>query len=174
MYNNVYNMNEDVEDRLWIHNFQMKYATFLELVEVLRPYIQHQHTRYIEALLVTKAIAMVLHKLAKCLDDVEVDKIYACGSSIVYKYTLLICDALADEDKLLKTYISLPSGARLANIIAGFYNIMRLPNMCGAIYKTHCKLNRKPPQSFIPSNYWCRHYIYNVLLQDVCDSEKIF
>ena len=117
---------------------------------------------------------MVLHKLAKCLDNVEVGKIFACGSSIVYRYTLLMCHALADKSKLLKTYISLPLGARLANIIAAFYNITRLPNMCGAIDKTHCKLNRKPPQSFIPSDYCCRHYIYNVLLQDVCDSEKIF
>ena len=39
MYNNVYNMNEDVEDRIWIHNFQMKYATFLELVEVFLGHI---------------------------------------------------------------------------------------------------------------------------------------
>ena len=65
MYNNVYNMNEGERDRLWIRDFRMKYATFLELVEVLRPYIQHQHTRYIEALPVTKAAAMVLYKLAK-------------------------------------------------------------------------------------------------------------
>ena len=64
MYNNAYNMSKGVRDRLWICDFRMKYATFLELVEVLRPYIQHQHTRYREALPVTKAIAMVLHKLA--------------------------------------------------------------------------------------------------------------
>jgi hypothetical protein len=59
--NNVYNMNEGVRDRLWIHDFRMKHATFLELVEVLRPYIQHQHTRYREPLPVTKPVAMVLH-----------------------------------------------------------------------------------------------------------------
>jgi hypothetical protein len=92
----------------------------------------------------------------------------------VYKYTLLICHALADKDNLLKTYISLPSGARLANIIACFHNITGLPNMCGAINGTHCKLNLKPPQSFTPGDYWCRHDIYSVLLQGVCDSEKIF
>ena len=61
IYNNVYNMNEGVRDRLWIRDFRMKYATFLELVEVLRPYIQHQHTRYREPLPVTKPVAMVLH-----------------------------------------------------------------------------------------------------------------
>ena len=174
MYNNVYNMNEGVRDRLWIRDFRMKYATFLELVAVLRPYIQHQDTRYREALPITKAVAMVLHKLAKGLDNVEVGEIFACGSSTVYKYTLLICHALADKDKLLKTYISLPSGVRLANIIASFHNITRPPNICGAIDGTHCQLNRKPPQSFTPGDYWCRHDIYNDLLQGVCDSEKIF
>ena len=51
----------------------------------------------------------------------------------MYKYTLLICHALADKDKLLKFYISIPSGARLANIIVGFHNITGLPNMRGAI-----------------------------------------
>ena len=127
MYNNVYNMNEGVRDRL-----------------------------------------------AKGLDNVEVGEIFECRSSIVYKYTLLICHASANKDKLLKTYISLHSGARLVNIIADFHNITGLPNMCGAIDGTHCKLNRKPPQSFTPGDYWCRHDIYSIPLQGVCDSEKIF
>ena len=55
-------MNEGARDILWIRDTRMKYATFLELVEVLRPYIQHQHTRYREALSVTKAVAIVIHK----------------------------------------------------------------------------------------------------------------
>ena len=67
MYNNVYNMNEGVRDTLWICDFRMKYATFLELVEVLRPYIQHQHTRYKEAFPLTKELAIILHKLEKVL-----------------------------------------------------------------------------------------------------------
>jgi hypothetical protein len=71
----------------------------------------------------------------------------------MYKCTLLICHALAHKDILLKTYISLPSGARLANIIASFHNITGLPNMCGAIDGTHCKLNEKPSKSFIPGDY---------------------
>ena len=60
---------------------------------------------------------MVLHKLAKGLDNVEVGEIFACGSFTEYKYTLLICHALANKDKLLKNYITIPSGARLVNII---------------------------------------------------------
>ena len=106
MYNNVYNMNEGVMDRLWIRDFRMKYATFLELVKLLRLYIEHQHTRYREALPVIKAVAMVLlHKLAKDLVNVEVGKIFACEGS-VYKYTLLVCHALADREKLLKKNIN--------------------------------------------------------------------
>ena len=81
--------------------------------------------------------------------------------STVYKYILLICHALAHKDKLLKTYISLPSGARLANIIASFHNITRLPNMSGAIDGIHCKLNEKPPKSFIMGDY-CVNMIFIV------------
>ena len=44
MYNNIYSMNDDMRDKLWICDFRMKYATFLELIKLLRPYIQHQYT----------------------------------------------------------------------------------------------------------------------------------
>ena len=88
---------------------------------------------------------MVLNKLAKGLNNVEVGEIFACGGSIMYKYILLVCHALADRDKLLKKNISIPTCARLANIIVDFHNITGLPDMCGAIYGTHCKLHRKPP-----------------------------
>ena len=54
MYNNVCNMNESVRDRLWIRDFRMKYAIFLELVMFLRPYIEHQHAQYMEALMFQK------------------------------------------------------------------------------------------------------------------------
>jgi len=90
MYNDVYDMNESVRDGLWIRDFRMKYTTFLELVELLRSYIQHQNTQYREALTVTKAVAMVLHKLAKDLDNVGVGEIFACGNFIVFKYSNIL------------------------------------------------------------------------------------
>lgn len=89
----------------------------------------------------------------------------------VYKYTLLICHALVDKDKLLRNYISIPSCARVANVIVASHNVTGLPNMCGAINNIHCKLYREPSQSFILGDYWCRHYIYSVLLQGICDNE---
>lgn len=46
--------------------------------------------------------------------------------------------------------------------------------MCGAIDNTHCNLYRKPTQSLILDHYWCKHNIYNLLPQSICDSEKIF
>ena len=94
--------------------------------------------------------------------------------SIVHKYALFICHALVDKDKMLKKKVCIPSGARLANILACFHNIIGLLNMCGAIDGTHYKLYRKSPQSFIPRDYWCRHDICSVLLQGVCDIEKLF
>ena len=79
-----------------------KYTTFLELVELVRPYIEHQHTRYIISFHVTKVVIMVLRKLTKSLDDVEVGETFACMYSIVYKCILLVCHAFADRVKLLK------------------------------------------------------------------------
>lgn len=99
-----------------------------------------------------KVVAMVLHKLEKNLHNMEVGKIFACRGSTVYKYTLLKCHPLADKDKLLRSYINIPLGFRLANIIASFHNT-GLSNMCGAIDETHWTLHHKPPQLFIPGNY---------------------
>ena len=80
-------------------DFRMKYATFLELVELWRPYIEHQHTRYPKTLHVTKVVAIVLNKFVKGLNNVEVGEIFAGGGSTVYKHTLLVCHALADRIK---------------------------------------------------------------------------
>jgi hypothetical protein len=52
-------------------------------------------------------------------DNVDVGDIFACGGSIVYKYTLLIFHALADKNKLLRNYISIFSGARLQISLQG-------------------------------------------------------
>ena len=95
----------------------------------------------------------------------ELSEIFACGGFIVHKYIWLICHALAEKDELLRNYISIILGARLANVIAGFHNVIGLLKfMCGVIVGTHCKLYRKPPQPLIRGDYWGRYDICNILI----------
>lgn len=80
----------------------------------------------------TKIVAMVLYKLAKGVDYVELDFLFAHGSSTMYKFTLLVFHVLVHKDKVVKIHISISLGVRLANVIEGFHNITSEPNMCAA------------------------------------------
>lgn len=71
--------------------------------------------------------------------------------------------------------MSIPSGARLASTIAKFEDMTDIPNICGAIDGTHIKLWRKPRLQDVPKFYWNEYYkFYSVLLQGVCDADKVF
>jgi hypothetical protein len=82
----------------------MKYNIFVKLCDILKPYIEHQDTNYRDAVSVQKAIAMVLHKLAYGLKNCIVRNKFGVGKSTVLKYLLLICNVLADKDKLYPIY----------------------------------------------------------------------
>lgn len=161
-------------DAKWLENYRMSYMTFEELVEQLRPYIEHQNTKWREAVPVDKAVAMVLFRLAHGHAPKFVGRFYGLGGSTVIKYTNLIIDALSDQNKLLSKHIQIPSGQRLKRIIADFRAGTGIDNMCGAIDGSHIKLYRKPPFWAIPADYWCRHDFHSVLLQGICDYKRIF
>jgi hypothetical protein len=48
------------------------------------------------------------------------------GSTIVFKYTRLVCKTLGDKDKLYSRDIKIAGGARLQQIIKGFF---KTPNI---------------------------------------------
>jgi hypothetical protein len=114
--------------------------TFEELVEELRPYIEHHDSKWRKVIEVDKAVAMVLFRLAYGHAPKHVGRFYGVGGSTVVKYTNLIVDALSDPVKLLHKHIQVPSGARLKRIIADFKSGTGMDNMCGAVDGSHIKL----------------------------------
>jgi hypothetical protein len=150
------------------------YSTYKELVEELTPYIKQQDTRWRKAINAHKAVAMVLFRLATGYAPKHVGRFYGVGGSIVIKYTNLIVDALSSADKLRNRYIYIPSTTQLKEIIAQFKNGTGLDNIADAIDGTHIKLFRKPANHQVPTNFWCRHDIHSILLQGICDYDKIF
>jgi hypothetical protein len=100
---------------------------------------------------------------------------FGLGKTTVLKYLMLICNALADKDKLYPHFIAIPSsGRRLKDIIRGFHRITKLPQICGAIDGSHVKLYKKPPTKYILADYCCRHDVHTILLQGICDSNRKF
>jgi hypothetical protein len=162
-------------DSKWVEYYRMPYGTYLNLVEELRPYMEQENTRFREAIPVMKSVAMVLYRLAKGYAPKDVADKFGVGTTTMHNYTHLMYSALADPDKLLKKYIQVPSGDRLRRIIARFEDVTGgIDNTCGAIDGSHIKLARKPENRYVPGEYWCRHDFHSILLQGVCDADKLF
>ena len=151
-----------MRDEVWFMDFRMKYNTFVKLCDLLKPYIEHRDTNYRDAIPVQKAVAMVLHKLAHAGTNKNVGNMFGVGKTTVLKYLMLICNALADKDKLYPQFIALPTSRILKDIIRGFHRVTKLPQICGVIDGSHVKLYRKPPTKYTPAYYWCRDDVHTV------------
>jgi hypothetical protein len=162
----VWKMSPALLDEKWMENYRMSYSTYEELVEELTPYIKQQDSRWRKAINAHKAVAMVLFRLATGYALKHVGRFYGVGGSTVIKYTNLIVDALSSADKLRNRYIYIPSTIQLKKIIAQFKNGTGLDNIAGAIDGTHIKLFRKLANHQVPADYWCRHDIHSILLQE--------
>jgi hypothetical protein len=169
----VWKVSPALLDSKWIEYYRMPYSTYLDLVEELTPTLQKEDTKFRDAIPVSKAVAMVLYKCAKGHSPKDVADKFGVGTTTVHEYFYLMCLSLAD-DHIFKKYIQVPSGDRLRRIIGEFKQITGIENMAGAIDGSHIKLSKKPPNRYVPADYWSRHDMHSVLLQGVCDANKLF
>eukprot|EP01018_Ginkgo_biloba_P014471 Gb_35823 [translate_table: standard] len=58
--------------------------------------------------------------------------------------------------------------------MSDFRTITLLPTICGVIDGTHIKLAKKPKKDETPEQYMNKHHFYSVLLQGICDAQKVF
>lgn len=159
-------------DALWRKKYRMSYPLFLKLVEDLTPFIQKRDTKYRKAMEADRAVAMVLYRLAHGAKPSEVADMFNVETATVVQYTKLVTSVLANE--LYPSYIQIPEGPRLIQIIREFKELTGLDNMCGAVDGSHIKLSTKPPSRYTPADYWCRHDFHSVLLQRICDAHSLF
>jgi len=47
IHKDVWNFDSEVRDGLWIKEYRMTYTSFLNLVEILRPYVEHETTNLV-------------------------------------------------------------------------------------------------------------------------------
>lgn len=57
-------------------------------------------------------VALVLKKLAFCWSDCNVGDGFEVRRASIFKYTRLVCKALANKDKLYSRYINIPNEAK--------------------------------------------------------------
>jgi hypothetical protein len=107
MYEKIYLLDNQMRDEVWFRDFRMKYSTFVKLCDLLIPYIKHQDTNCRDVVPVQKAVAMVLHKLAHAGTNRNVGNMFGVRKTIVLKYLMLICNALADKDNLNPQFIAI-------------------------------------------------------------------
>ena len=125
---------------------------------------------------IRKQIKLVLYRLAHGVSCARMHNLYGCGESIIRKYTLIICRVLVFLEGIFHHFIHTPTGDRLQGIIKKFKDITRLPNIPGTIDETHIPLTCRPTRQFtpMPSDFYNRKRFHNIILQGVCDADRIF
>ena len=103
--------------------------------------------------------------------------LYGCGEPSICKYTMIVCRALGTtEGGLFFQFIHTPQGDCLQNIIESFRDITGLPKIASVIDGTHIPLSMRPSKQYtsMPSDFFNRKKFYSIVLQGVCDSNKMF
>ncbi len=98
------------------------------------------------------------------------------GASTIKKYVDIVCDVLIDKDNLFGKYTTILSGQHLKDIIARFENLIGIPNICGTIDGIHIPLADLPNKkiTLVIDDFFNRKTFHNIVLQVVCDVDKIF
>jgi hypothetical protein len=83
---------------------------------------------------------------------------------------------LTNKDKLFNKYISILSNQHLKDIIARFKDLTSIPNICEAIDETHIPLVDFPSKkvTLVVGDFFNRKKFHNIMLQVLCDVDKIF
>jgi hypothetical protein len=89
------------------------------------------------------------------------------------KYIDIICNILANRNKLFSTCISIFSRDRLQAIIEDFRDITSLPNICGLINDMHILLADRPNRRviFATSDFFNRKKFHSIVLQGVMQTK---
>ena len=103
--------------------------------------------------------------------------LYGCGESTIRKYTMIVCRALETaDDGLFFNFIHTPYSDRLQSIIESLKDITGLSNIVGAIDGIHIPLTYRPSRRYtpMPQDFFNRKKFHSIVLQGICDSNKMF
>ena len=165
-------------DKKYLNTFRMSFLAFEQLVLELTPFLQYHARYFVRAPIpIRKQVKLVIYRLACGRSCEKMNDLYGCGASTIRKYTDIVCGVLSSWDRgLFTTYMHTPTGDRLHDIMERFRNSTGLPNICGAIDGTHIPLAQHPRSDLtsMASDFFNRKKFHSVVLQGVCDMDRIF
>jgi hypothetical protein len=115
----------------WRKDFKLSYFQFSKLLDMLKPFIQKKDTCFKNAIPATKALAMVVYRLAFGGVVQRTRDFLGVGPTTTSKYTHMICEALVDN--FYDKYIKILEGQQSETIMPRFRKITNIPYMWGAI-----------------------------------------
>lgn len=149
--------------------FRMTKPSVFALAGVLRPHVEKQDTKFRLAIPVLIRVACTLFKLTHAANFTVCSKMFVIGRSTVSKVIREVVHAINDS---LRHEILWPSGERLREKQAKFFDLCGLPGVVGAIDGMHVSIS-KP--EFVPADYYYfKSGGYTINCQAVVDSEKRF
>jgi len=125
---------------------------------------------------IRKIVTCVIYNFAYGHSAEHMEDCFKIGASTIRKYVDIVYDILTNEDKLFSKYISIPSGDCLLGIILDIESLTRLPNICRAIDGSHILLVENPSRrvTLATSDFFNKKKFHSIVLQGICDLEKIF
>jgi hypothetical protein len=147
-------------------------------VNLLTPFLRPNPATFVRPpVSVRKQVKFILYRLAHGVSCARIHNLYGCGESTIRKYTMIVYRSLGSiEDGSFFQFICTPSGDRLQNITKKIRDITGLLNIAEAIDGTHIPLSVRPSKQYTPMshNFYNRKHFHNILLQAVCDTNRMF
>ena len=125
-------------DRKYRKSYRMSLMAFEHLVAELTPFLHPTANMFVRPPIpIRKQVSLVVYRLAYGFSCKAMDNLYGCGESTIRKYTSIVCKVLSRQDELFGTYIHVPRGHRLADIIRKFQDIDHWFAQCGGCHRWH-------------------------------------
>jgi len=160
---------EQYDNKHWVQMFRMTKASVIALADLLKPHVQRQNTHYRVAIPVLIRVACTLFKLIHGANFTICSEIFAIGRSTVSKVLREVVHAINDT---LRQEIMWPTGDRMRETQAKFFELCALPGIVGAIDGMHLEISK--PQFGAADYYYFKSGGYTMNCQAVVDSEKRF
>ncbi|XP_055041197.1 uncharacterized protein [Misgurnus anguillicaudatus] len=153
----------------WYKHFRMHRQTFDQLCDTLRPWLTRQNTTYRRAVPVEARVAICIWRLATNQDYRSIGQLFGVGLSTCCLITQEVVTAINVVMK--PQYIKHPTAAEFRQIIQGYRDKWRFPQVVGAIDGSHIKITAPHENS---ADYYNRKGDYSIILQGVVDHNMKF
>ncbi|XP_029968422.1 protein ANTAGONIST OF LIKE HETEROCHROMATIN PROTEIN 1-like [Salarias fasciatus] len=157
------------DDGEWQKHFRMKRDSFSLLCETLRPWLTRKNTKYRAAVPVEARVAICLWRIVTNLEYRSIAQLFGVGLSTCCQITQEVITAI--NVVMRPKYIKHPSSAEFREIVQGFRDRWRFPQVGGCIDGTHIKIRAPSNNS---ADYYNRKGDYSIILQGVVDHRLRF